>query len=182
MPKGQYAQPMRVTPKPISGMTQQERDEPWVLPTVRIGEPVLWYHESNLNATPHNAIVAAIEGVGENRMLVLDVMMAAGMTKKRSVRYYRDERAHSPNMRRWGCWKEVRTYLHEQVEALEIKVAEQNERIESLIATAESMQQTVLAMQGKLNRIQPKKPAQPPVAPEAQLPVEELGEPPVVQQ
>ena len=113
-----YGTAVRVKPRPgTAAALAQEGAEPFSPPVVRIGEVVLWYHESNLGATPHIAYVAAVEGGGQ---IVVDVIMPGGVTKrKHNVRHYQDERAHNKNMRQWGCWRPVETSLHERVAQLE---------------------------------------------------------------
>ena len=131
-----YGTAVRVKPKPgTAAALAEEGAEPYSPPVVRIGEVVLWYHESNLGATPHIAYVAAVEGGGQ---IVVDVIMPGGVTKrKHNVRHYQDERAHNKNMRQWGCWRPVETSLHERVAQLE-------EALSSVMDIVSELQVTLL--------------------------------------
>lgn len=119
--QGSYGTAERVIPRRQPGATDVQHAQAIEVspPTVRIGEMVLFYRDANPNTTPHNAFVAAVEGV----TLILDVMEASGMKQRRGVRWLGDPRAATQNMRRWGAWMPATTVLHERVSALEEAVA-----------------------------------------------------------
>lgn len=180
---GEYAQAERVTPRParfggeapppgyvdpttatgpmVGGGPESHVTGAVVnTPIVRPGEMVLFYPDANANTTPHNAFVAAVEGP----TLVLDVMMASGMMKKRGVRWMGDPRAASINMRKHGGWGLARTMLHERVEKLEGDIATALAHIEGMADAIEALQNEIKGMKMRAAANRPN----PPKAPAAQ--------------
>lgn len=94
---------------------------------VRIGEMVLFFADANVGATPAIAYVQAFTGMDQLTLMVCKGSdtnggVAQWMIRK-NVRHITNEAAQSPNMRRHGAWSEIRTSLHEAIEALEGKMA-----------------------------------------------------------
>lgn len=113
---------------------------------VRVGEMVLFYAEANLGATPGIAYVQAFSGTDQLTLMVCKGSdMNGGVAQwviRKNVRHISNEAAQSPNMRRHGAWCEIKTSLHEAVEALEDRVA-------TLLEVVDELTNRLAAVEGK---------------------------------
>jgi hypothetical protein len=119
----EYAKPERVAPRPGSQFSGVPRHATELMPdmnipTVRLGEPILWYADGHKNNTPHNALVAKID----TNTIAIDLITSTGFKRIPTVCYIEDARLQLGGMRKHGGWA---------LGAIGIKFEEMNDKIKS---------------------------------------------------